>query len=622
MRRKAFTKYFIRVSYRRREEEGFHGNLPVACKCIMGNTDVTTSQTKDGEESVRMNCYAANTRSSSTSSQCRSVRPKQDDDNDNNKTTKYCHYNRCCLLSSGGQVALTPTSNNSPRAVPTTTTTATTTSISTTTPSSTPATAFGSGGGGGGGGGCGGGVPSSSSPSSSPSSPPSTRRRRRRRLCLGRRGGGGPASDPSLGCHSAEGKKEQVPTSANQCYPKKRSAMVRSRSCCCCQCDIVGFAIQCDQCIEIDLCLQCFSLGAEVGPHRRDHSYRILSDMIGPFNIQKPWTLVEETMLLDAVEQYGFGNWHDVANHVETRNASAVSIPCCSDFGLDLPSTEESVSNHKFNNTANNNNESETCSVNHKKVLNNSIKKEEPDCGVVPAEKNHVKRRSLRYVLFRDDFVYDKDAESLISSLSVEIDDEDIDIAFKLSQVDTYRLRLQEREHRKRLARDYGLFQINGGNKFKSQYAKKKTTKLDREFQEKLRVFAKFHTFQEHVQYYESLARERDLKSRIRELFRFRKNGLMTFAEVLVFKNKKYKRDRRKNNNKRLDSRLQEGGESMASGELNENLDLQGKEPGGKYDIFYLIRRKLAAVFCMKHFLKEITGLSLTAASLINHSIT
>ncbi|XP_052823620.1 transcriptional adapter 2-beta isoform X2 [Octopus bimaculoides] len=589
MRTKTFTKYFIRVFYRR--EESFNGKLPVVSKCIMGNTDVTTSQTKDGEESVRMNCYAANTRSSSTSSQCRSVRPKQDDDNDDDKTTKYCHYNRCCLLSSGGQVVITPTSNNSPRAVPTTITTTATTTTTISTPS-TPA--FGV-----------------------PSSPPSTRRRRRR-LCLGRGG-----SDPSLGCHSGESKKEQqIRTSANQCYQKKRSAMVRSRSCCCCQCDIVGFAIQCDQCIEIDLCLQCFSLGAEVGPHRRDHNYRILSDMIGPFNIQKPWTLVEETMLLDAVEQYGFGNWHDVANHVETRNASAVSIPCCSDFGLDLPSTEESVSNHKFNNTANNNNESETCSVNHKKVLNNSIKKEEPDCGVVPAEKNHVKRRSLRYVLFRDDFVYDKDAESLISSLSVEIDDEDIDIAFKLSQVDTYRLRLQEREHRKRLARDYGLFQINGGNKFKSQYAKKKTTKLDREFQEKLRVFAKFHTFQEHVQYYESLARERDLKSRIRELFRFRKNGLMTFAEVLVFKNKKYKRDRRKNTNKRLDSRLQEGGESMASGELNENLDLQGKEPGGKYDIFYLIRRKLAAVFCMKHFLKEITGLSLTAASLINHSIT
>ena len=30
---------------------------------------------------------------------------------------------------------------------------------------------------------------------------------------------------------------------------------------------------------------------------------------LGAFEIDEPWTLAEETMLLDAVEQYGFGNW-------------------------------------------------------------------------------------------------------------------------------------------------------------------------------------------------------------------------------------------------------------------------------------------------------------------------
>lgn len=32
--------------------------------------------------------------------------------------------------------------------------------------------------------------------------------------------------------------------------------------------------------------------------------------IIGAFNCEVPWTLAEETMLLDAVEQYGFGNWY------------------------------------------------------------------------------------------------------------------------------------------------------------------------------------------------------------------------------------------------------------------------------------------------------------------------
>ena len=31
--------------------------------------------------------------------------------------------------------------------------------------------------------------------------------------------------------------------------------------------------------------------------------------IVGAFEIPQPWTLKEETMLLDAVEQYGFGNW-------------------------------------------------------------------------------------------------------------------------------------------------------------------------------------------------------------------------------------------------------------------------------------------------------------------------
>ena len=30
---------------------------------------------------------------------------------------------------------------------------------------------------------------------------------------------------------------------------------------------------------------------------------------IGAFDVDEVWTLAEETMLLDAVEQYGFGNW-------------------------------------------------------------------------------------------------------------------------------------------------------------------------------------------------------------------------------------------------------------------------------------------------------------------------
>ena len=33
------------------------------------------------------------------------------------------------------------------------------------------------------------------------------------------------------------------------------------------------------------------------------------------------WNARDEMRLLDAVEQYGYGNWKDIANHIETKTA-------------------------------------------------------------------------------------------------------------------------------------------------------------------------------------------------------------------------------------------------------------------------------------------------------------
>ncbi len=36
------------------------------------------------------------------------------------------------------------------------------------------------------------------------------------------------------------------------------------------------------------------------------------------------WTAREEYQLLDAIEQFGYGNFEDVANHVETRDSESI----------------------------------------------------------------------------------------------------------------------------------------------------------------------------------------------------------------------------------------------------------------------------------------------------------
>ncbi len=60
---------------------------------------------------------------------------------------------------------------------------------------------------------------------------------------------------------------------------------------------------------------------------------------------------------------------------------------------------------------------------------------------------------------------YDNEAELMVSHLSINHhDDEDIDLALKLAQVDIFTRRLRERARRKRVARDFQLIAQFFGN--------------------------------------------------------------------------------------------------------------------------------------------------------------
>lgn len=43
------------------------------------------------------------------------------------------------------------------------------------------------------------------------------------------------------------------------------------------------------------------------------------SGTVSLFNGRGNWTAREELRLLDAIEQFGFGNWEDISEHIETR---------------------------------------------------------------------------------------------------------------------------------------------------------------------------------------------------------------------------------------------------------------------------------------------------------------
>ncbi|XP_011085400.1 transcriptional adapter ADA2 isoform X1 [Sesamum indicum] len=89
-----------------------------------------------------------------------------------------------------------------------------------------------------------------------------------------------------------------------------------------CNKDISGkIRIKCVVCSDFDLCVECFSVGAEVHPHKSNHPYRVMDNLAFPL-ICPDWNADEEMLLLEGIEMYGFGNWNEVAEHVGTKSKS------------------------------------------------------------------------------------------------------------------------------------------------------------------------------------------------------------------------------------------------------------------------------------------------------------
>ncbi|KAJ3669481.1 hypothetical protein LUZ60_011431 [Juncus effusus] len=87
-----------------------------------------------------------------------------------------------------------------------------------------------------------------------------------------------------------------------------------------CNKDISGkIRIKCSKCPDFDLCVECFSVGAEVTPHKNNHPYRVMDNLSFPL-ICADWNADEEILLLEGIEMYGLGNWTEVAEHVGTKN--------------------------------------------------------------------------------------------------------------------------------------------------------------------------------------------------------------------------------------------------------------------------------------------------------------
>ncbi|CAG9537597.1 unnamed protein product [Cercopithifilaria johnstoni] len=98
----------------------------------------------------------------------------------------------------------------------------------------------------------------------------------------------------------------------------------------CCNCEIslvptTYIYVQCDNCqkkgFDVKLCVSCFRMGAECGPHKRGHAYTVI-DRKGPPLFQttsdKHWGWKEDLNLIKAAHKHKLGNWEEIASELGT----------------------------------------------------------------------------------------------------------------------------------------------------------------------------------------------------------------------------------------------------------------------------------------------------------------
>ncbi|XP_039495225.1 transcriptional adapter 2B isoform X1 [Drosophila santomea] len=295
-----------------------------------------------------------------------------------------------------------------------------------------------------------------------------------------------------------------------------------------CQDDIQGIRVHCAECENFDLCLQCFAAGAEIGAHQNNHAYQFMdtgTSILSVFRGKGAWTAREEIRLLDAIEQYGFGNWEDISKHIETKSAEDAKEEYVNKFvngtiGRATWTPAQSQRPRLIDHTGDD--DAGPLGTNALSTL-------------PPLEINSDEAMQLGYMPNRDSFEreYDPTAEQLISNISLSSEDTEVDVMLKLAHVDIYTRRLRERARRKRMVRDYQLV----SNFFRNRnYALQQgLTKEQREFRDRFRVYAQFYTCNEYERLLGSLEREKELRIRQSELYRYRYNGLTKIAECTHF---------------------------------------------------------------------------------------
>ncbi|KAJ2664667.1 Transcriptional adapter ada2 [Coemansia sp. RSA 1200] len=292
-----------------------------------------------------------------------------------------------------------------------------------------------------------------------------------------------------------------------------------------CQANLTdGVRISCSECAEFDLCVTCFSRGVEIGTHKNDHAYRVVTRHRFPI-FTESWSADEELLLIDGLRQFGMGNWKDAADHVGTKSKEECErhynsvyvasdtwpLPDTSrDFGMALAQTAGEK-------------RSRTTAPGKPKVLSSQPSNHEI-VGYMPGRLE-----------FETEF--ENEAEQVVKDMVINDDDSAEEIELKHIVMKIYNNKLDRRLYRKAFIFDRGLLEFR-----KNQAIEKRRPKDERDLLNKIKIFARMQTRDDFEAFSTGVLNEHTLRQRIAQLQTWRRNGITTFEDGAQYESERSQR--------------------------------------------------------------------------------
>lgn len=291
-------------------------------------------------------------------------------------------------------------------------------------------------------------------------------------------------------------------------------------TCTYCQDVIDSLTVVCLECSYFQLCLACYSHGAEIGDHKNNHGYKLKGQKSpGQYLVTSDgWTGDDLMQILDFAEQYSFGCWDELPKNIINRTPTEIKFQFAKYFldgtigrltwgTIKKPQLEDRTVHFKLNE-----------SVTHLSALSKAQYAE------------------IGYNPIRDEFELENDFDNNAEAvLSITSEWNDFGDDYNLASIDMYCARLYEREYAKEIVHDY---QLMDKYFFSKDKPKRRLTPEERSIisiESQIKKFSRYLTEVELWSLNIRLQQEYLLKKRREELIYYRKNGITKLYDIVKF---------------------------------------------------------------------------------------